>query len=99
MSVARRGVLLGVAAYVLWGLSALYWPLVEPTGPVEILALRVLGSRVALGLLVLALGRRRRVVAIARRPPPLALLAAVSVPTTVHGAMVAWRRMNGHAVD
>lgn len=99
MSVARRGVLLGVAAYVLWGLSALYWPLVEPTGPVEILALRVLWSPVAIGLLVLALGRRRQVVAILRRPRHLALLTAASVLTTVNWAMFIWATMNGHVVD
>ena len=29
----RRGFLLGVAAYVMWGLFPLYWPLLEPAGP------------------------------------------------------------------
>ncbi|MFC5818351.1 EamA family transporter RarD [Nonomuraea harbinensis] len=99
MSVARRGVLLGAAAYVLWGLSALYWPLVEPTGPVEILALRVLWSPVAIGLLVLALGRRRKVAAILRRPRDVALLSVASVLTSVNWALFIWATMNGHVVD
>ncbi|MGP3912854.1 EamA family transporter RarD [Nonomuraea sp. 10N515B] len=99
MSVARQGVLFGVAAYLLWGLSALYWPLVEPTGAVEILALRVLWSPVAVGILVLALGRRRQVAAIVRRPRDLALLAFAGLLTSVNWALFIWATMNGHVVD
>ena len=32
---------MGVAAYAMWGLFPLYWPLLEPAGAVEILAHRV----------------------------------------------------------
>lgn len=34
----------GVAAYVLWGLFPLYWPLLEPAGALEILAHRIAWS-------------------------------------------------------
>ena len=37
----RRGFLLGVAAYAMWGLFPLYWTLLEPAGAVEILAHRI----------------------------------------------------------
>ena len=40
----RRGFLLGVAAYAMWGVFPLYWPLLEPAGAVEILAHRMLWS-------------------------------------------------------
>lgn len=43
----RRGVLYGVAAYSLWGLFPLYWPLLKPSGPIEILAHRMAWSLVA----------------------------------------------------
>ncbi|MEQ4715639.1 hypothetical protein [Nonomuraea sp. B19D2] len=99
MSASRQGVLLGVAAYLLWGLSALYWPMVEPTGAVEILALRVLWSPVAVGILVLALGRRRQVAAIVCRPRDLALLALAGVLTSANWALFIWATMNGHVVD
>jgi len=61
-------VLYGVACYVLWGLFPLYWPLLEPAAPVEILAHRIAWSLVFVaGLLALTagfgwvrgLGRRR----------------------------------------
>jgi chloramphenicol-sensitive protein RarD len=53
----RRGFLYGVAAYLLWGLFPLYWPLLEPAGAVEILAHRVAWSVLTM-LVVVAASRR-----------------------------------------
>jgi chloramphenicol-sensitive protein RarD len=58
MSEVHRGVLFGVSAYTLWGLTPLFWPLLFPAGPVEILAWRIVWSLVAV-LAILALWRRR----------------------------------------
>jgi len=64
----RSGLVFGVSAYLLWGLFPLYWPLLEPAAPVEILAHRITWSLVFVaGLLALTagfgwvrgLGRRR----------------------------------------
>jgi chloramphenicol-sensitive protein RarD len=64
----RTGLAAGVSAYLLWGLFPLYWPLLEPAAPVEILAHRIVWSLVLVaGLLALTagfgwirgLGRRR----------------------------------------
>ena len=57
----RKGALYGAAAYVLWGLFPLYWPLLEPSGSLEVLAHRVLWSLgvVAVLLAVAAPGPRR----------------------------------------
>jgi chloramphenicol-sensitive protein RarD len=68
MPAHRSGVAAGVAAYLLWGLFPLYWPLLEPAAPVEILAHRIAWSLLFVaGLLaftagfgwVRGLGRRR----------------------------------------
>src|ERR1700712_3627473 len=53
----RRGILLGIGAYAIWGLFPLYWPLLEPAGSGEILAHRCLWSLVAVAL-VLTLRRQ-----------------------------------------
>ena len=53
----RRGFLLGVTAYGLWGAFPLYFPLLEPAGAVEILAHRILWSAITMGLLVVLLSR------------------------------------------
>ena len=39
-----RGLALGAAAFGLWGLFPLYWPLLEPAAASEILAHRILWS-------------------------------------------------------
>ncbi|NDU77298.1 EamA family transporter RarD [Actinomadura sp. DSM 109109] len=44
----------GVAAYVLWGLFPLYWPLLKPAGAGEILAHRIMWSLVAVVVLLAA---------------------------------------------
>jgi chloramphenicol-sensitive protein RarD len=55
----RRGTAYGAGAYLLWGLFPLYWPLLEPADPVEILSHRVVWSLIVV-LVILALQRRWR---------------------------------------
>lgn len=55
MSDTRRGILYSVAAYVLWGISPLYWHLLVMVTPVEILFHRLLWSGVFLALFALLL--------------------------------------------
>jgi chloramphenicol-sensitive protein RarD len=78
---ARRGFVYGVAAYLLWGLFPLYWPLLEPAGAVEILAHRVAWSVVT--MLVVAAASRRlphlRALFGRRRARNLLLVAAVVI--------------------
>jgi chloramphenicol-sensitive protein RarD len=52
----QKGLAFGLGAYLLWGLFPLYFPLLEPTPPVEILANRILWSFVIL-LIVVLVGR------------------------------------------
>jgi len=68
LSQTRSGFVAGVAAYLLWGLFPLYWPLLEPAKPVEILAHRIVWSVVVLAAVLVAttgfrwarhIGRRR----------------------------------------
>jgi chloramphenicol-sensitive protein RarD len=79
VSESRRGFLLGVAAYAMWGLFPLYWPLLEPAGAVEILAHRIAWSMVTMVVLVLALRRRRQLLAILRDRRLVLLLLLASV--------------------
>jgi chloramphenicol-sensitive protein RarD len=99
VSESRRGFLLGVAAYVLWGAFPLYWPLLEPAGAIEILAHRIVWSLVTMGVLLLALGRTvsfRRTIADRRVARLLALAACV---ITVNWATYIWGVNNGHVVE
>jgi len=74
----RSGVLFGVGAYGLWGMFPLYFPLLEPAGPFEILAHRIGWSLVVVAIV---LGLRRRIGelrVLARSPRILGLLAAAA---------------------
>jgi chloramphenicol-sensitive protein RarD len=67
-----------VSAYLLWGLFPLYWPLLEPAAPVEILAHRIAWSLVFVcGLLALTAGFGWLRTLGARRARLLALAAAL----------------------
>jgi len=93
----RVGVAYGVAAYGLWGLFPLYWPLLEPAGAVEILAHRMVWSLfVVVGILLVRrrlsgvrrLGRRRYL-----------LLVAAAVVITLNWGVYIWGVNSGHVVE
>ncbi|WP_435770025.1 EamA family transporter RarD [Nocardioides sp. SYSU DS0651] len=84
MSDARRGFLLGVAAYAMWGAFPLYWPLLQPSGAVEILAHRVVWSLVVMGSLVVLLRRGAAVRAALTDRRRAALLGVAAAVITVN---------------
>lgn len=81
---ARRGLLLGFAAYTLWGAFPLYWPLLTPSTPVEILAHRIVWSLVVMGVLVAALRRTSALRALLRDRRTILLLLVAAVTVTVN---------------
>jgi chloramphenicol-sensitive protein RarD len=52
VSDTRRGALYGAAAYLLWGVFPLYFPLLHPAGAVEVLAHRVVWALVVVAVMV-----------------------------------------------
>lgn len=95
----RRGIGFGIAAYALWGLFPLYWPLLEPAGAAEILAHRIVWSLLTMAVVVVLLGRRRQVRAIlaSRRTTVLLVLAACTV--TINWATYIWGVNDGRVVE
>lgn len=91
--------LLGVAAYVMWGLFPLYWPLLQPAGAVEILGHRMLWSAVTMGLVLLVLRRRQRLLAVLRDGRVLLLLVVAAATISVNWAMFIWAVNNGRVVE
>ena len=97
MNDQRRGTLLGIAAYLMWGLFPLYWPLLEPADALEILAHRVVWSLVAVVLLLLLTGRTLR--ALPRDRRRLTLLAAAAVLIGINWGVYIWGVNNHHVVE
>ncbi len=79
MPASRTGFLSAVGAYVLWGLFPLYWPLLEPAAPVEILAHRIVWSLVFLVVLLGATTGFRWLRGLGRRRTGLLVVAAVLI--------------------
>ena len=68
-----------MAAYILWGLFPLYWPLLEPAAAVEILAHRIVWSLVFVGALLALTAGFGWLRTLGRRRAALLTLAAVLV--------------------
>lgn len=99
MTEGRKGLLLGLAAYTMWGLFPLYWPLLEPAGAVEMLAHRVFWSAVTMGIFVLALRRLPQVRRVLRTPRQRRILVMASVLITLNWGVYIYGVVNEHVVE
>jgi chloramphenicol-sensitive protein RarD len=99
MPESRRGLLFGVAAYALWGLFPLYWPLLEPAGAVEILAHRVVWSMLTMAVIVVAGRQLPAVRAIFADRRALGLLTVAAVVIAVNWGTYIWGVNNGRVVE
>ncbi|GAB2971151.1 EamA family transporter RarD [Nocardioides montaniterrae] len=81
MSDTRRGLFFGLAAYCIWGAFPLYFPLLKPSGALEILAHRMVWTCVVLAALVVLMRKRSALQAIraSRRTTLLLVLAAATI--------------------
>ncbi|MCO6004431.1 EamA family transporter RarD [Actinoallomurus purpureus] len=97
MADTRRGILSGIAAYTMWGLFPLYWPLLKPAGPLEILAHRMIWS---LAAVLVILGVRRHWAWLRTlQPRRIALLALAALIITVNWGTYIYAVNNGHTIE
>lgn len=95
----RAGLLHGFAAYGMWGLVPLYWPLLKPASAGEILAHRMVWSFAFVGLALLALRRWGWVKELAASPRKLGLLTVAAAVITVNWGLYIWAVNTGHVVE
>ncbi len=96
---SKSGLIYGSAAYLCWGFFPLYWPLLEPASPYEVLAHRIVWTLVfCVGLLTIThkwaayrsiLGQRRLMM-------PLAL---ASIVITLNWGGFIYGVTNGHVIE
>ncbi|MEU4095310.1 EamA family transporter RarD [Streptomyces sp. NPDC026673] len=99
MNEQRAGLLYGFAAYGLWGLFPLYWPLLEPSGAGEILAHRMVWSLAVVSLVLLVMRRWAWVPELLRQPRRLGLLALAATVISVNWGLYIWGVNSGHVVE
>lgn len=96
---ASAGLTAGVAAYGLWGVFPLYFPLLEPAGPVEIIAHRVVWSLVFCLLTLVVARSWRQFTQLWRQPRTLGLLGVAAVFLAVNWTVYVYGVNTGHVVD
>uniref|UniRef100_A0AAU2JU20 EamA family transporter RarD n=1 Tax=Streptomyces sp. NBC_00049 TaxID=2903617 RepID=A0AAU2JU20_9ACTN len=95
----RTGLISGFGAYGIWGLVPLFWPLLKPSGAVEMLAHRMVWSLAVVGVALLALRRWTWMRELARQPRKLGLTALAAMVISVNWGLYIWAVNNGQVVE
>jgi chloramphenicol-sensitive protein RarD len=93
------GLLNGFAAYGMWGLVPLFWPLLKPAGAVEILAHRMVWSLAFVAVALVVIRRWAWVGELLRQPRRLALITVAAAVITVNWGLYIWSVNSGHVVE
>ena len=99
MSRYKTGLLFGVSAYVIWGVFPLYWPLLEPATPLEIVSHRAVWS---LFFCLIALGLSKQLkstYALLKNPRVFIRLLLAAALISVNWIVYIWGVNNGHVVE
>ena len=99
MKKQKLGLIYGVSAYVLWGMFPLYWPLLQPANPLEIVSHRAVWTLVFC-LIVLALTHAlKSTLATFKRPKVAIKLFLASILISINWLVYIWATNNGHVVE
>ncbi|MFH8802529.1 EamA family transporter RarD [Streptomyces sp. NPDC017936] len=96
---SRTGLLNGFAAYGMWGLVPLFWPLLKPAGATEILAHRMVWSLVFVAVALVFVRRWAWAGELLRQPRRLALVTVAAAVITVNWGVYIWAVNSGHVVE
>ncbi|MEU0966617.1 EamA family transporter RarD [Streptomyces sp. NPDC005917] len=95
----RAGLVNGFAAYGMWGLVPLFWPLLKPAGPLEILAHRMVWSLAFVAVALAFVRRWAWAGELLRQPGRLALVTVAATVITVNWGVYIWAVNSGHVVE
>jgi chloramphenicol-sensitive protein RarD len=95
----RRGTVLGLTAYAIWGVFPLYWPLLEPAGSIEILAHRIVWSLLVVAAVLAVTRSWAWVRPLLADRATLARMTLAAVLIAVNWATYIWGVNNEHVVE
>ena len=96
---ARAGVLYGVGAYTWWGVVAIYFKAVAHVNAFEVLAHRVIGAALLLGLLMRVQGKWPAAFVSLRDRRTLVTLLGTTALIAVNWFVFIWSVANGHLME
>lgn len=95
----RTGLLNGFAAYAMWGLVPLFWPLLKPAGAIEILAHRMVWSLAFVIVTLLVTRRWAWIRPLLKEPRRLGMITVAAAVITVNWGVYIWAVNAGHVVE
>jgi len=95
----RIGLILGVLAYLSWGLFPLYWPLLEPANSIEIVSHRAVWTFVFCIALLLYTGKLKSTFSLLRDRRIFLRLILSTILVSVNWLVYIWGVNHGHVVE
>ncbi|WP_069814462.1 EamA family transporter RarD [Streptomyces sp. TP-A0874] len=95
----RTGLVYGFAAYGMWGLLPLYWPLMQPAGALEILAQRMVWSLVTIVVILAVMRHWAWIPPLLREPRRLAMITVAATVISLNWGIYIWGVNTGHVVE
>ena len=95
----RRGTLLGVTAYLIWGFAALYWVQLEAVDTRDMLAHRAVWTVVAVVLFLLVAGRLTATLRLLRQPRTVAVMAGSALFSAANWGVFLWAVTHEQATE
>ena len=96
---SRDGFLAAAAAYGLWGLLPAYFVALDPSGPIEILAFRIILSLIFCAVILAIMRRLPRTAALLRDPSILRLSALAAVLILINWSVYVYASLNQFIVE
>lgn len=99
MNQSSGGLAYGVGAYIFWGLFPLYWPLLEPAGSLEVLAMRFVWSLVFVAIALTLMRHWRSFARVFRSARLMGLLTVAAVMIASNWGTYIYGVTHGHVVE
>jgi chloramphenicol-sensitive protein RarD len=99
LSKNKLGLLFGVSAYSLWGAFPLYWPLLEPANPLEIVSHRAVWTLVFCFIVLAATKALNSTLVTLKRPTVAVKLFLSSLLISINWLVYIWATNNEHVVE
>ncbi len=97
--VRSLGLLFGVSAYTLWGLFPIYWPLLKPANPLEIVSHRAVWTLVFCFIILALTKTLKSTLSLLKRPKIVAGLFLSSILISINWIIYIYAANTGHVIE
>jgi len=97
--VRSLGLLFGVSAYTLWGLFPIYWPLLKPANPLEIVSHRAVWTLIFCFIILALTKTLKSTLSLLKRPKIVAGLFLSSILISINWIIYIYAANTGHVIE